>query len=117
MPGHSIEPYIVGLGVPTLVVLMGLGWSKLTSRRNRPIEPTLWFVARWTFILLLLSEIPIANGDYLIGLHRRHPGFFAIVTVTSVFAVFTPAVFDWRRAVRKERRQVEQDQIKAEDHQ
>jgi len=31
--------------------------------------------------------------------------------VAALFVVFAPAVFDWRRAVRKERRQLEQRQM------
>ena len=102
MSRESIEPYVVGLAVPAIAVLMGMAWTKLTSRRNRPFEPTLWFVVRWGFILLLLSELPLANVDNLVSFHRSHPLLFVLGAVAAMFAVFTPAVLDWRRAVRKD---------------
>jgi membrane-bound metal-dependent hydrolase YbcI (DUF457 family) len=107
MPGQSIEPYIVGLAVPAAAVLMGMAWYKFTSRRNRKFEPTLWFAFRWGFILLLVGEIPLANADNLIRFHRSHPVLFVLGTLTALFLVFMPAVLDWRRAVKKERRQLE----------
>jgi hypothetical protein len=103
---HKIEPYAVMFVVPAVAVLMGMVWYKLTSRRNRPFEPTLWFVFRWGYILLVLSAPVWANLDRLIALHRSQPALFLVGTVAALFVVF-----DWRRAVRKERRQLEQRQM------
>jgi hypothetical protein len=108
MLGHSIEPFVVGLALPAVSVLLGMAWYKLTSRRNRPFEPTLWLVFRWAFVIIVLIEVLLANVDNLISFHRSKPMLFAIGTASAILVVLTPAVIDWRLAARKERRQTEQ---------
>lgn len=103
MSTHPTEPFIVELAVPAVGVLLAMGWYKLTSRRNRPFEPTLWFLFRWGFIVIVLTELVGENADYLLRLHRSNPGPFILGTVVAIIVVFTPAVLHWRRAVPKDR--------------
>lgn len=114
MFSHSIEPYFVGIAIPTMAVLAGMGWYKLTNRRNRPFEPTLWFVFRWGFILLLLLELTLADVDALVAFHHSHTLLFWLATVVILFAVFASALVDWRRAVRKDREYAERLRFKQE---
>lgn len=114
MLSPSIKPYIVGTAIPTVGVLLGMGWYKLTNRRDRPFEPTLWFVFRWAFIFLLLLEPPMAYADFLVAFHHTHPILFWLATVVVLFAVFTPAVFDWRRAARKDKEYAEKLKLRRE---
>lgn|SRR5579872_3548386 len=101
-----IEPYLVAFGVPAIAVLMGMTWYKLTSRRTRPFEPTLWWMFRWSYIYLVLLAGVLSQVDYLVALYLAHPTLFIFGTVIFLFVIFTPAVLDWRRATRKEQQQL-----------
>jgi hypothetical protein len=57
---------------------------------------------RWAFIIFVLIEVLLANVDNLLSFDHSHPMLFALGTGLAIFVVFTPAVLDWHRAVRRE---------------
>ena|ERR1700690_1862358 len=106
MLNTSVEPYLVIVIVPAISVLLGMAWSKVTSRRNRPFEPTLWFVVRWGYIFLFLAGCGFLKLDDLLQLQTtNHKRFQLSLICLALFAIVfvLVAAADWRRAVRKER--------------
>jgi hypothetical protein len=81
----------------------GDGVVQTHEQAEPPFEPTLWFLFRWGFIVIVLTELVSENADYLLRLHRSNPGPFILGTVVAIIVVFTPAVLHWRRAAPKDR--------------
>lgn len=100
MPRHFIQQYLMEPVFGAVAVLLAMVWSKLTVRRNRPFEPTLWFVVRWGFILVTLSGYVFATLDHIIKLHTEYPALCTIGIVTLVITFATIAAWDWRRSAR-----------------
>jgi hypothetical protein len=100
---RPIEPYVVAPVVAAASVLLCMAWSKLTVRRNRPFEPTLWFVFRWGFILLMAVAYFASVLGRVIRLSRIYPLLSGVCITVAVLAFLYIAALDWRRSARKER--------------
>ena len=103
MSGHFVQQYLMEPVFGTVAVLLVMVWSKLTVRRNRPFEPTLWFVIRWGFILVTLSGYIFATLDRIFSLQKQYPAPCELCILVLITAFVTIAAWDWRRCVRLER--------------
>jgi hypothetical protein len=81
-----------------VAMLLVVLWSKLTVRRNRPFEPTLWFVVRWGFILVTLSGYVFASLDQILKVHKEYPGLCSLSILTLLIIFVTVAAWNWRRS-------------------
>jgi hypothetical protein len=103
MSKHLIQQYLMEPVFGAVAVLLVVFWSKLTVRRNRPFEPTLWFVVRWGFILVTLSGYVFATLDKILKLHKEYPGLCSLSILTLLIIFVTVAAWDWRRSSIRER--------------
>lgn len=103
MLGHTIEQYLTEPLFAGLATLMGMVWYKLTARRGRRFEPTLWWLFRWFFIFFTLLGYGLATLNYGIRLFKQYPAFAPLIAGLLIAGFIGLAASDWRHAVRREK--------------
>ena len=98
----SIPSYAAPLLLAPIPIVMGMAWYKITSRRNRTFEPTLWWLFRWAY----LFEVSVGYGAVLASrfeLWARAHSLSALLLVTVFLLSFvSAATADWRATRRRE---------------